>query len=101
MEIFHDNRLSESEIESLNEKFDSTIYSSIEEYFSDLRAIVANENERHMIPGIEGSGTKRSPLERARVLVDKINAERRLNEHEEQGGTVVNFHPGKMHKGMH
>ena len=74
------------------ENFTSTVYDSYQDYLTDLGWTAQNENYTYacgMMP--TKFSKKRSPEERSRILVMKIEAERRLEQHYDEGGTKACF----------
>lgn len=68
-------------------KFNSSVYSSIDEYNMDLDRCRRDENYTR----IGGRLCPRSPYETKQIKQDKINAVRRLDTHIENGGTTLDF----------
>ncbi|MDC5711136.1 hypothetical protein [Vibrio europaeus] len=75
-------------LKSVENNFKSTVYSSLNAYLSDQLALTSNEDFK---PGLKGEQVRRSLMERGRVLERKISAARRLEQHEEEGGTIFEF----------
>lgn len=65
--------------------FESEVYASINEYFTDLDRVRRNEEYTY----IQGNLWPRSSAERNQILIDKINAKRRLELHSASGGTEL------------
>ena len=65
------------------------MYKSFDEFSDDLSALGRNEDYTHTL--LDGELTewseKRSPEERSQILAEKIAAQRRFDQHYEEGGT--------------
>ncbi|HFU0470700.1 hypothetical protein L1D41_24695 [Vibrio harveyi] len=79
-----------SGIKELKASFKSEVYASFDEYMADMEARARNENFHGELPFVTTSSKpKRTPKERASILLQKIEAERRLELHLEMGGTEL------------
>lgn len=71
---------------SLNETFTSTIYLSVDEYLLDCLFRTVDEFRTR-------NGTLRTPQDTARILSKKQQASIRLEKHDREGGTQLEFVP--------
>ncbi|WP_138944269.1 hypothetical protein [Vibrio scophthalmi] len=85
-----------SSSEALERDFQSTVYSSFKDFMDDMYWMGKNENFRMELAHItESNKPRRTPEERQHILINKINAKRRLDEHCAKGGTSFEWgiHP--------
>ena len=82
----------------LREQFKSTVYKSLDEFSDDLRRMGKNEDYTRTWPCGELSewSEKRSPEERSQILAEKIAAQRRFDQHYEEGGTDFYLMPSPL-----
>ena len=79
----------------MEKEFKSTVYETLSDYWCDLDGSIKDENYSHTIAGkLTRWSKKRSPEERARLLTLKIEAQRRLDQHHDEGGTELLFDVG-------
>ena len=81
-----------SSTKELKENFKSSIYSSLDDYMNDLYWIGKNENffgEPAFVT--ESNQPSRTAEEREEILIKKIHAQRRMEQHNETGGTQFNL----------
>lgn len=70
--------------------FKSNVYDCFEDYLADIDIQARNENFRGELPFVtESTKPRRSPKERTAILVQKMEAQRRLDRHIEAGGTEI------------
>ncbi|EHR5479635.1 MULTISPECIES: hypothetical protein [Vibrio harveyi group] len=68
--------------------FQSTVYATYEEYMSDIHLMSKNETFKFALAHeTESAFPRRSPEERQQILIQKVHAQRRYQEHLETGGT--------------
>ena len=72
--------------QSLNETFTSTVYLSMDEYLLDCLSRTVDEFRTR-------NGTLRTPQDTARILSKKQQASIRLEKHDQEGGTQLEFVP--------
>ena len=84
--------------ERLDDMFESTVYKNFDEFDDDLERMAKNEDYTHALSGEEPTewSKKRSPEERSRILAAKIAAERRYDQHLEEGGTDLYLMPSPL-----
>jgi hypothetical protein len=82
--VFDDTRVREK----VEQNFHSTVYRSFSEFLDDQLIKAVNENATR---NRQGEWVERSTLDRARILERKIHAQRRLERHHDEGGTMVEF----------
>ena len=84
--------------ERLDDMFESTVYKNFDEFDDDLSRMGQNEDYTRTWPCGELSewSEKRSPEERSRILAEKIAAERRYDQHIEEGGTDLYLMPSPL-----
>lgn len=84
--------------ERLDEMFESTVYKNFDEFSDDVRRMGKNEDYTRTWPCGELSewSEKRSPEERSRILSEKIAAQRRFDQHYEEGGTDFYLMPSPL-----
>ncbi|TVO39903.1 hypothetical protein [Vibrio algivorus] len=68
-------------------EFHSQVYASLDEFFQDLDRARRDENYTRTHRGL----FPRTPTERHQILTDKIAARRRLQQHDDTGGTALMF----------
>jgi len=71
----------------LEEEFNSVVYKSVCDYWEDIDRLTRNEEYRFAALGINKHSVKRTPEERSKIIAQKIAAQRRLDQHHEEGGT--------------
>ncbi|GBK99850.1 hypothetical protein VH1709_contig00039-0006 [Vibrio harveyi] len=72
--------------------FQSSVYSSYDEYMEDIYWMSKNENFKFaLFHEAESDFPRRSSEERQSVLIHQIHARRRYQEHIEKGGTVFDI----------
>lgn len=77
------------ETEAFKSAFQSAVYASYDEYMADLYWMSKNEDFRFaLVYEMESTFPRRHPEERQQVLINKIHAQRRYQEHLEKGGTA-------------
>ena len=70
------------------EEFQSVVYESYKDYVADLLVLSKNEDFKFASAHeTESDFPRRSPEERQQILIEKIHARRRYQEHIENGGT--------------
>ncbi|ALR95632.1 hypothetical protein [Vibrio alginolyticus] len=75
--------------EAFKSAFQSSVYSSYDEYMADIYWMSKNEDFRFaLVYETESTSPRRHPEERQQVLINKIHAQRRYQEHLEKGGAV-------------
>ena len=75
--------------EDFKAAFQSSVYSSYDEYMADIYWMSKNENFKFaLVHETESDFPRRGSEERQQVLINKIHAQRRYQEHVEKGGTV-------------
>ncbi len=75
--------------EDFKAAFQSSVYSSYDEYMADIYWMSKNENFKFaLVYEAESDFPRRSSEERQQVLINQIHAQRRYQEHVEKGGTV-------------
>ncbi|WP_322805379.1 hypothetical protein SO574_23375 (plasmid) [Vibrio alfacsensis] len=79
-----------SELKGIKKSFKSEVYASFDDYMTDIGLLARNENFRGELPFVtKSSKPRRSPEERTAILVQKIEAQRRFDQHAETGGTEI------------
>lgn len=74
----------------LKNNFKSDVYTSFDEYMNDLNWRAINENfHGELAFRTESNKPRRSPEERQRILLKKLEAQRRFELHLESGGTEI------------
>lgn len=75
--------------EDFKAAFQSSVYSSYDEYMADIYWVGKNENFKFaLVHETESDYPLRNSEERQQVLINKIHAQRRYQEHVEKGGTA-------------
>ncbi|MCU8386759.1 hypothetical protein OC514_20495 [Vibrio vulnificus] len=88
----HGFYLDSSILDEAKAHFKSDVYDCLEEYLSDIDIQARNEHFRGELPFVtESTKPRRSPKERTAILVQKIEAQRRLDRHVETGGTEISI----------
>lgn len=81
-----------SSLKELKANFQSSVYASIDEFMDDLSWMSKNENFHMELAHVtESNKPRRSQDERQVILIKKINAKRRYDEHCANGGTVFEW----------
>ncbi|MCU8269331.1 hypothetical protein [Vibrio vulnificus] len=84
--------LDSSILDEVKANFKSEVYDCLEEYLADIDIRARNEHFRGELPFVtESTKPRRSPKERTAILVQKIEAQRRLDRHVETGGTEISI----------
>ncbi|WP_045422457.1 hypothetical protein [Vibrio jasicida] len=77
------------ETEAFKSAFQSAVYASYDEYMADIYWMSKNEDFRFaLVYETASSFPRRHPKERQQVLINKIHAQRRYQEHLEKGGAA-------------
>lgn len=77
------------ETEAFKSAFQSSVYASYDEYMADLYWMSKNEDFRFaLVYETESTFPRRHPEESQQILINKIHAQRRYQEHLEKGGTA-------------
>ncbi|EMN7431571.1 hypothetical protein WB904_004157 [Vibrio parahaemolyticus] len=72
------------------DSFQSVVYSSYRDYLTDLLILSQNEDVKFALENeFENDSSRRTPEERQKIIIDKIHAQRRHQEHIENGGTEI------------
>ena len=81
-----------------DDRFESTVYTNFDEFDDDLRVLGQNEDYTNTL--LDGELTawseKRSPEERIQILAEKMAAQRRFDQHYEEGGTDFYLMPSPL-----
>ena len=77
-----------SSLKELKDSFQSSVYASLDEFMDDLSWMSKNENFHMELAHVtESNKSRRSLDERQSILIKKVNAKRRYDEHHANGGT--------------